>query len=771
MSIDEPVTTARTVLEELKKTPVNVQSECRRLSPAYIFYNECERACDTGLPYKECVQQCAPDELQEGWVCRTGCRKLDTAMKNRFGDCPTTTEAIMPTEQNRHWINSPDIPSTPICTLDSDCAGDKMCCSGACMVPVFGNDIPQHVQLPQITEENTPRSFELSWNIGGENRATFDDPVLYVLQTTIPVARLSDPDVGWWYQYRIAAVNRYGSRGFGDSTTPPVRVTSQLPQAASSPRQLIDGAWRFQADGGVHVRIEWKTPASAVIPVTEYHIQCAPDDSSADKTTSLHIVPASQTHYLLRDLKTNMSYQIQVQAISSWGTKTFTSAPAKHFIITPGLPKREPFSQNRQSTEENSGHHDYGGDTQVACSCDSVKTRGDTTRPQISSNFQPLRFSQPNGGGLTIRFSNAPGVSDGQFLKTILTVNEFADATDPQLLRGEKLSPRLLTIQWKQQACIETGSQLSKTFMPLKPLDESGTGSSPQNENCRFVVLEPVQPATILGEDRLTRTGRVEVSSLQLNCHYSIFVAPHKRKSNENSHQQNSEQPPIPIGCLCTPACFDDQSSPWATHFSEDLSPPTDLKSQLLSESELVYNVSWRPPTVIRNPRSPRQETQPELNPSDIFYRVTWGPAMDRHLNPQILRLLADPYPRLDPTESQTKVLPIVMEILVKGEGDTCRLTKTSFLLTSLQPNSVYVFKIQSILLKPSNHHSDDIVDIHLEIIKSSGEDYLYLQTPTRAISLNALIRDAFINAAGSSRLHRDSMLLFTVIMCIVLYR
>nr|CDS30401.1 anosmin 1 [Hymenolepis microstoma] len=773
--------TARTVLEELKKTPVNVQSECRRLSPVYIFYNECERACDTGLPYKECVRQCAPDELQEGWVCHTGCRKLDTAMKNRFGDCPTTTEAIMPAEQNNHWINPPDIPSPPICTLDTDCPGDKMCCSGACMVPVFGNDIPQHVQLPQITEENSPRSFELSWNIGGENRATFEEPVLYVLQvrtyfgpefdpmnanpwktltmTTIPGARLSDPDVGWWYQYRIAAVNRYGSRGFGDSTTPPVRVTSQLPQAASSPRQLVDGVWRFQADGGVHVRIEWKTPASAVIPVTEYHIQWAPDDSSSDKTTFLHIVPASQTHYLLRNLKTNMSYQILVHAISSWGTKTFTSAPATHFIITPGLPKREPFFQNRQSSERNSDRHTYG-DTQVACSCDSVKTRGDSTRPQISSNFQPLRFSQPNGGVLTIRFSNAPGVSDGQFLKTILTVNEFADASDPQFLRGEKLSPRLLTIQWKQQACIETGSQLSKTFMPLKPLDESGSGSA-QNENCRFVVLEPVQSTTIPAEDRLTRTGRVEISSLQLNCHYGIFVAPHKRKLNENSLQQNSEQPPIPVGCLCTPACFDDQSTPWATHFScskkdgEDLSPPTNLKSQLLSESELVYNVSWRPPTVIRNPRSPRQEAQPELNP-EIFYRVTWGPAMDRHLNSQILRLLADPYPRLDPTESQTKVLPV---------------TKTSFLLTSLQPNSVYVFKIQSILLKPSNHHSDEIVDVHSEIIKSSGEDYLYLQTPTRAISVNALIQDAFMNAAAGSRLHRDSMLILTIIMCIVLYR
>lgn len=67
-------------------------------------------------------------------------------------------------------------------------------------------------------------------------------------------------------------MSRFGSRGFGDSTTPPVRLTSQLPQAASAPRQLVDGVWRFQADGGVHVRIEWKAPATAVIPVTEYRV-------------------------------------------------------------------------------------------------------------------------------------------------------------------------------------------------------------------------------------------------------------------------------------------------------------------------------------------------------------------------------------------------------------------------------------------------------------------------------------------------------------------
>ncbi len=53
------------------------------------------------------------------------------------------------------------------------------------------------------------------------------------------------------------------------------------------------------------------------------------------------------------------------------------------------------------------------------------------------------------------------------------------------------------------------------------------------------------------------------------------------------------------------------------------------------------------------------------LSPLYSCFRVTWGPAMDRHLTPQTLQLMADPYPRLSPTESQTKVLPNVSHFIL----------------------------------------------------------------------------------------------------------
>lgn len=43
-------------------------------------------------------------------------------------------------------------------------------------------DVPRSVQPPQITEQNKPRSFELTWNLAGETRASFENLIIYVLQ-------------------------------------------------------------------------------------------------------------------------------------------------------------------------------------------------------------------------------------------------------------------------------------------------------------------------------------------------------------------------------------------------------------------------------------------------------------------------------------------------------------------------------------------------------------------------------------------------------------
>lgn len=95
--------------------------------------------------------------------------------------------------------------------------------------------------------------------------------------------------------------------------------------------------------------------------------------------------------------------------------------------------------------------------------------------------------------------------------------------------------------------------------------------------------------------------------------------------------------------------------------------------------------------------------------------------------------------------------------------------TKNSFLLESLQPNSVYIFKIQSILLKPSQHLSNPSEDVPSEIIKASRETFLYVQTPIRAIPASHSTRSDLVNAGTHTRIHLCMCHLYswTKLMCL----
>lgn len=323
----------------------------------------------------------------------------------------------------------------------------------------------------------------------------------------------------------------------------------------------------------------------------------------------------------------------------------------------------------------------------MPCNCENARPGIRANQLHISSSLRPIRLPTSNGKFLTIKFVNDPGVFDGQFLKTYVTVNEYSSNSEPSkqssprslicfrcllainwcctwLQLDEKRTPRILAIQWKQVACIESGAQISKTFIPLKSLDGMPSESAPM-ENERFVVLEPVDHMKNIGlpGGELIRTGRAEISFLHLNCHYSLSISPDKKPNL----RERTPQTPIPIGCLCTPACFDDQSVPWASYFSctnkgewsnafilvragilvqnnrslplrvvfamsmlnhcysvaepNSIFPPTDLRHELVSHKTIVYNISWKSPVQLRPPGNARSERSVELNPSNIYYR------------------------------------------------------------------------------------------------------------------------------------------------------
>ncbi|KAL7059227.1 hypothetical protein AAHC03_013576 [Spirometra sp. Aus1] len=827
----------RAVVESIKEMPVRIQSECHRLSSGLLQYDECENACDVGLTYNECARHCQSGEIPEGWACLTGCRSLDRALKHRPGDCPTAIpDGSLPSHDPKrtstpgtdHWfpvVSRDGSAGISMCATDQNCPEDLKCCNEQCVRPEFAKSVPDLVAAPQIVEEGKPRAFELSWNADMVERDPLMDPVIYLLQvrtyfgpefdpeqagewktltmTTIPGARLSDPDIGWWYQYQIAAVSPQGSRGFGDSS-PPVRMTDELPQPPSPPHQLTDDVWRLHADGSVQVRLHWRPPMRASIPITEYRVSWVMEENeltqhgiyTKQSKPFQHIIPGTQTFYVLENLKSNFTYRIQMSAVCAWGPENLISQPATHFIKTPEIPKKDTLNvdDNRHFSASRgpdlvpvdigtngpdflSPKADEEAVHEVAetfsCECEEPRRNSQQKRLFITSGFRSIEFDHYSSpyetGVLSIRFVNDPGVFDGQFLKTFLTINEFIEPSGRKQLRtDEHFSTRLLHLKWKPLACIETSAQVTKTFVPLKVSAATATGkmssdSYSTTEQSRFVVLQPVSTSGPTSA-RLIRSGRVEISPLQLNCHYSVFVVPDVEVASENlgkmvndggatdSYSNHTPISAIQIGCLCTPACFEDQSVPWASHFScinEDshsIPPPTELEHHLVPDKKIVYNISWRPPVLrpIQTTRMPRSHSD---NSEDLmetpFYRVTWGPTLDAHLSLQTLRRMADPHPRLNPTTAETKVLQ-------NGE--------TSFLLDSLASGTVYVVKVQSLLSRGSRQeafrtpqmHSGNSATSHVQdrghsmsgrqlkdennfpaSLQVSEEAFMYIQTPS----------------------------------------
>ncbi|VEL19361.1 unnamed protein product, partial [Protopolystoma xenopodis] len=145
--------------------------------------------------------------------------------------------------------------------------------------------------------------------------------------TTQKSRRLSEPGVGWWYQFQVAAATRWGSRGFHEpGISPPVAWNSEPPRPPSPPRHLREGVLRIQAmgtgasaasggsggQGGgdispemnsdnltatLSLEIHWSPPEMADIPVTEYRV--GPTATHELSTPQAHAIVANPLNGLI----------------------------------------------------------------------------------------------------------------------------------------------------------------------------------------------------------------------------------------------------------------------------------------------------------------------------------------------------------------------------------------------------------------------------------------------------------------------------------------
>uniref|UniRef100_A0A7N8XX08 Anosmin 1 n=1 Tax=Mastacembelus armatus TaxID=205130 RepID=A0A7N8XX08_9TELE len=156
------------------------------------------------------------------------------------------------------------------------------------------------------------------WNYGiqpSEDTATSWE---VVAQSTEQAARLHDIRPGRWYQFRVAAVNTHGTRGF---TTPSRHIhSSRDPSSPPAPTELRVANISFGPGRAVSTTIRWSMSADLDVPVHHYKVTwswtAAGQTSASSLTKRRRMVRESQVE--LDSMRSNRSYTVEVQAISYW---------------------------------------------------------------------------------------------------------------------------------------------------------------------------------------------------------------------------------------------------------------------------------------------------------------------------------------------------------------------------------------------------------------------------------------------------------------------
>ncbi|XP_055370270.1 anosmin-1a isoform X2 [Betta splendens] len=278
--------------------------------------SSCRELCERAFPRKH-------------WECVASCEFLQSALAAKQGACPAPEKA--------RGFAAACVES---CDRDRDCSARKKCCSNGCghtcqapRDPYRGAPLKPRQELGfqelasgqmevrwssrfNVSAEPVVYVLQRRWNFGiqpSEDSATSWQPVA---QTTEQRARLSDVRPGRWYQFRVAAVNTHGTRGF---TTPSKHIHSNRdPASPPAPAELRVSSMSFGPGRAAAARLQWSMPADPDVPVHHYKVTWS---WSSGRRASLgrRRKVVRESHVELDSMRSNRSYSVEVQAVSYWG--------------------------------------------------------------------------------------------------------------------------------------------------------------------------------------------------------------------------------------------------------------------------------------------------------------------------------------------------------------------------------------------------------------------------------------------------------------------
>ncbi|CAG9818350.1 unnamed protein product [Phaedon cochleariae] len=243
-------------------------------------------------------------------------------------------------------ISSTQYPGTceRRCWSDSNCQGVSKCCHQSCGVncqlpvdldAVLG--LPDIPKAPRVIEKRKKKMVIIDWSTNQPPQDT-----LYLLEERHHTGKFfSEKNMsdwrfcfklmkprkalrhfvkpGRWYQFRVAAVNRNGTRGYSNSSLPFRVFTNPKPPKAPD---NVTVEPLVKANGSLSTTIRWTPPVSD-LPILKYRVFWSRRiyDSMALDSVLIYqqIVPKTQTYLQLQNLQPNSLYFLQVQALVQFG--------------------------------------------------------------------------------------------------------------------------------------------------------------------------------------------------------------------------------------------------------------------------------------------------------------------------------------------------------------------------------------------------------------------------------------------------------------------
>ncbi|XP_044054841.1 anosmin-1b isoform X3 [Siniperca chuatsi] len=374
--------------------------------------------CESHRRCAQCLQPCkelwetrkvlSPKSCEKQTECVTSREFLTSLRSSRQGDCPPPQRA---TGFAAACVES--------CSSDQHCPSPRKCCFNSCGhtcqapanlykgVPLkprremsFVEDSEGHVKVVWVSKFNVsvePIVYMLQsrWNVGIHPSEDHASPWITVATTLSEDVVLSDLRPQRWYQFRVAAINSHGSRGFttpskhyisSKDPSPPeppinIRVSNQtLDWTGSQPGTQFTE--RLRGSGvTVAVLLSWEPPREGDLPVHNYRVtwmsrhahtahkhthtlhahtrtvnsnmHTRPTHSrtpeQGKKESNSRVTQGAQCELWLQGLLPATSYFLSVQTVAYWGQKRLKS-PRAQIVFTTITHAGEDFSNELPSS-------------------------------------------------------------------------------------------------------------------------------------------------------------------------------------------------------------------------------------------------------------------------------------------------------------------------------------------------------------------------------------------------------------------------------------